>query len=302
METTEKEVTLTPQTNIQVDLREISPQGRYIKVFPVSILAFGCAGTFLLFVSQLEDKLGSGAYKDVWRAYDTNDGIEVAWNVVKLSRIPPVERKRIKTEVKLLKDIQHKNIIRYYNSWVDREKEQIIFVTEMMSSGSLKHYLRKNSIIRWNAVKKWCKQILSGLKFLHLNHIIHRDIKCDNLFINGTTGDIRIGDLGLSTRITEERSALKSINSAEIRQITAVTLTCLGTPEFMAPEMYEESYDEKVDIYAFGMCVIEMVTGLIPYHLCTSAAQVYKKVINVRFTTSSPFYPLIIIVFFLCAG
>ena len=48
-----------------------------------------------------------------------------------------------------------------------------------------------------------------------------------------------------------------------------------------APEMYEESYNEKVDIYAFGMCVLEMVTGLIPYHVCTSAAQIYKKVLNV---------------------
>lgn len=81
---------------------------------------------------------------------------------------------------------------------------------------------------------------------------------------------------------------MKANNSAEIRQITAVTLTCLGTPEFMAPEMYEESYDEKVDIYAFGMCVIEMVTGLIPYHHCTSAAQVYKKVMSVSFS-SFPF-------------
>lgn len=73
-----------------------------------------------------------------WRAYDTNEGIEVAWNVVKLSRVPPNERKRIKTEVKLLRDIEHKNVIKYYNSWVDREKEQIIFITEIMSSGSLK--------------------------------------------------------------------------------------------------------------------------------------------------------------------
>jgi WNK lysine deficient protein kinase len=78
-----------------------------------------------------------------WRAYDTNEGIEVAWNVVKLSRIPPSERKRIKTEVKLLKDIPHKNVIKYFNSWVDREKEQIVFITEIMSSGSLKDYLRK---------------------------------------------------------------------------------------------------------------------------------------------------------------
>jgi serine/threonine protein kinase len=49
----------------------------------------------------------------------------------------------------------------------------------------------------------------------------------------------------------------------------------------MAPEMYEENYNEKVDIYAFGMCLLEMVTGLMPYHDCTSAPQIYKKVLNV---------------------
>jgi WNK lysine deficient protein kinase len=65
----------------------------------------------------------------------------VAWNVVKLNRIPKNERKRIKTEVKILKDIDHKNIIKYYSSWVDREKEQIIFITEIMSHGSLKEYV-----------------------------------------------------------------------------------------------------------------------------------------------------------------
>lgn len=48
-------------------------------------------------------------------------------------------------------------------------------------------------MIRWNAVKRWCRQILRGLEFLHANHIIHRDIKCDNIFINGATGDLRIG-------------------------------------------------------------------------------------------------------------
>jgi hypothetical protein len=111
-------IAASPLSTEQV--RETSPQGRYVK---------------------LEDRLGSGAYKDVWRAYDTNEGIEVAWNVVKLSRIPPSERRRIKTEVKLLKDIQHKNVMKYYNSWVDREKEQIVFITEIMSSGSLKGFI-----------------------------------------------------------------------------------------------------------------------------------------------------------------
>jgi WNK lysine deficient protein kinase len=87
------------------------------------------------------------------------------------------------------------------------------------------------------------------------------------------------GDLGLSTKITENGNVGGA--GKESRQITAAAMTCLGTPEFMAPEMYEENYNEKVDIYAFGMALLEMLTGLVPYHNCTSAAQIYKKVLNV---------------------
>lgn len=86
-------------------------------------------------------------------------------------------------------------------------------------------YLRKNPMIRWNAVKRWCRQILQGLEFLHTQHVIHRDIKCDNIFINGATGDLRIGDLGLSTKISEHGLA-----ASLDRPITAVAMTCLGTP------------------------------------------------------------------------
>lgn len=55
----------------------------------------------------------------------------------------------------------------------------------------------------------------------------------------------------------------------------------IGTPEFMAPEMYEEHYDEGVDVYAFGMCMLEMATSEYPYSECTGPAQIYKKVISV---------------------
>lgn len=59
------------------------------------------------------------------------------------------------------------------------------------------------------------------------------------------------------------------------------SLMTLGTPEFMAPELYEEEYNELVDIYAFGMCLLELVTVEYPYFECANAAQIYKKVTSV---------------------
>lgn len=223
---------------------ETSPQGRYLR---------------------FEEKLGSGQYKDVYRAYDTWEGIEVAWNTVNMKMLPKEDRKRIMNEVRLLQNLEHKNLVQFHGSWVNREKEQVVFVTEIVVNGSLKDFINKVELIRWKVVKRWVRQILRGLTYLHskIPPIIHRDLKCDNIFINGHTGDIRIGDLGLSTSSTR----------------TDKTMSVLGTPEFMAPELYDESYNEKVDIYAFGMCVLEMITKQRPYSECNNAAQIYKRVV-----------------------
>eukprot|EP00550_Attheya_septentrionalis_P012978 CAMPEP_0198304616 /NCGR_PEP_ID=MMETSP1449-20131203/57494_1 /TAXON_ID=420275 /ORGANISM="Attheya septentrionalis, Strain CCMP2084" /LENGTH=1027 /DNA_ID=CAMNT_0044007145 /DNA_START=252 /DNA_END=3335 /DNA_ORIENTATION=+ len=227
----------------QHDIAERSPGGRYVR--------------FL-------EKLGSGAYKDVYRAFDTIEGIEVAWNVVTLAGVPKTERSRIVNEVRLLERLHHNNIISFHGSWVNREKEQVIFVTEILSSGTLKSFINKVQVIRWKIAKRWAIQILNGLQYLHSYDppIIHRDLKCDNIFINGTTGDLRIGDLGLSTMVSNKNKAL----------------SVLGTPEFMAPELYDEVYDEKIDIYAFGMCLLEIITKEVPYSECSNPAQIFKKV------------------------
>lgn len=71
------------------------------------------------------------------------------------------------------------------------------------------------------------------------------------------------------------------METGKCTSITGLTFDPTGTPEFMAPEMYEEKYDEAVDVYAFGMCILEMATSEYPYSECQNAAQIYRKVTSV---------------------
>nr|KYP75027.1 Serine/threonine-protein kinase WNK1 [Cajanus cajan] len=211
--------------------------------------------------------LGKGASKTVYRAFDEYEGIEVAWNQVKLYDFlqNPEDLERLYSEIHLLKTLKHKNIMKFYTSWVDTANRHINFVTEMFTSGTLRQYRLKHRRVNIRAIKHWCRQILEGLLYLHSYDppVIHRDLKCDNIFINGNQGEVKIGDLGLA-------AILRKSNAAR----------CVGTPEFMAPEVYEEDYNELVDIYSFGMCILEMVTFEYPYSECNHPAQIYKKVVS----------------------
>lgn len=216
--------------------------------------------------SRLNEVLGRGAYKTVYKAFDEEEGIEVAWNQVRACDFVTTQRDedRLYAEVQLLRSLNHTSLMKFYDEWLDKKTYTINFITELFTSGTLRQYRQKHKKLDENVIKRWGKQILQGLLYMHGHPfpIIHRDLKCDNIFINGTTGQVKIGDLGLAT-LQSNTSAPRSV---------------LGTPEFMAPELYDEHYDEKVDIYAFGMCMLELATLEYPYCECKNAAQVYKKV------------------------
>lgn len=219
------------------------------------------SGRFLKF----DIELGRGSFKTVYKGLDTETWVEVAWCELQDRKLSKVERQRFKEEAEMLKGLQHPNIVRFYDFWESllKGKKCIVLVTELMTSGTLKTYLKRFKVMKPKVLRSWCRQILKGLHFLHTRAppIIHRDLKCDNIFITGPTGSVKIGDLGLAT--LKRASFAKSV---------------IGTPEFMAPEMYEEHYDESVDVYAFGMCMLEMATSEYPYSECQNAAQIYRKV------------------------
>ncbi|NXK86573.1 PAK3 kinase, partial [Formicarius rufipectus] len=91
---------------------------------------------------------------------------------------------------------------------------------------------------------------LQALAFLHCHQVIHRDLKADNILL-GMDGSVKLADFGLCAHITPERSKLSSL---------------LGTAHWMAPKyITEDAYGPKVDIWALGIVVIEMVQGQPPY-------------------------------------
>ncbi|XP_070803808.1 serine/threonine-protein kinase WNK1 isoform X2 [Pituophis catenifer annectens] len=240
---------------------ERSKKQEDIEELETKAVAFSPDGRFLKF----DIEIGRGSFKTVYKGLDTETTVEVAWCELQDRKLSKSERQRFKEEAEMLKGLQHPNIVRFYDSWEStvKGKKCIVLVTELMTSGTLKTYLKRFKVMKIKVLRSWCRQILKGLQFLHTRTppIIHRDLKCDNIFITGPTGSVKIGDLGLAT--LKRASFAKSV---------------IGTPEFMAPEMYEEKYDESVDVYAFGMCMLEMATSEYPYSECQNAAQIYRRV------------------------
>ena len=203
---------------------------------------------------RFEEELGSGSQKRVYLAYDTDTGCEVAWNSVLVDIKDSESIQKIKMEIEILKPLKHPNIINFIYCFFNEDKNEIVFITELFSGGSLSQHLNEFKHPRLRVVKLWCQEILKGLKYLHehVPPIMHRDIKCENIFINKNTGEVKIGDLGLGIILKDTEYANQFC----------------GTIEYCAPEVYQKKYGVKCDIYSFGISMIEMITGEKPYKEC----------------------------------
>ena len=233
---------LSPSSAKVVEIVEVSSDGRF---------------------SRFNEEIAKADYKLVYRAIDNDTGCEVAWNSIKTSNLTPAENEKIRNEVAIILRLNHPNIVHFIKAWHNREKQEVVFVTEIMTGGSLREYLKRIKSPHLRVIKQWCKGILNGLSYLHSQKpypIVHRNINSENIFVSSSTGDVRIGDLGHSTFMD-----------------TSYHSCALGSPNYSAPELFEGKYGPSVDVYAFGVVVLEMVTRRLPFWECRTLSKIYKK-------------------------
>ena len=204
-------------------------------------------------------KLGEGSYGKVYLIRSKETQKEYALKRISINeendnakRISIIEENYNKlslfmNEVNILKKIDHPNIISFRGAFKDKNKEVLNIITEYVDNGDLGQLLNQNhkneKYFEENQLLDWLIQCCLALKYLHGNEIVHRDIKPSNIFlmINNT---IKLGDFGISKDISMFHK----------------TKTLRGTPLYMAPEIFNNGYDCKVDIWSLGVTFCHLMT------------------------------------------
>ena len=212
-------------------------------------------------------ELGKGAFGSVYIVKRKQDKKIYAMKQVKIIGLSKKEINNAFNEVRILASLSHKNIIGYKEAFYDNNTETLNIVMEYADDGDLntkiKEKIKNHKYFEENVIWKTLIQILEGLKYLHKNCIIHRDLKSANIFLT-KKGIIKIGDLNVS-------KIIKSIGMAS---------TQTGTPFFASPEIWNSRpYDYKCDIWSVGCIIYEMARFHVPFR-AGSMRELYNNVMR----------------------
>ncbi|MDP9274352.1 MAG: serine/threonine protein kinase, partial [Chloroflexota bacterium] len=198
---------------------------------------------------ELADRIGGGGMADVFRAHDRTLGRDVA---VKLMRPAfandPEFVERFHREFEALGAIDHPNIVRVLDYGASAGGPFIVM--ELVRGGTLRDLMRTLGRVDQYAAAEIVAAIADGLEAAHVRGVLHRDLKPDNVLLDGE-GRPKIADFGI----------------ARLAAATAITRTgeLLGTPQYLAPEqMSGDVVDERADVYSLGVILYEMLTGTQP--------------------------------------
>ena len=162
------------------------------------------------------------------------------------------EIEMIRGEINLLRSLSHENIVAYLGTECAPNNTLYIF-TEWVPGGNLQQLQKKFGTLSETVVRKYTAQILTGLNYLHENHVIHRDIKGANILVDDR-GTIKLTDFGASKRMSGGATLVDENQSLR------------GTPFYMAPEVIMQvGHGRKADVWSVGCTVLQMLSGNPPW-------------------------------------
>lgn len=213
--------------------------------------------------------LGEGAYSAVYKVLRLADRENYALKKVKLPSLSDKEKQNALNEVRLLASIRHDSIIAYKEAFFDDKTRCLCIVTEYADSGDLFQLITKHTNakkhIPENDVWRYLHGMCHGLKALHDMRILHRDLKCANVFLNASGGEVqaKLGDFNVS-KVAKR----------------GLCMTQTGTPYYASPEVWRDMpYDAKSDMWSIGCVLYEMV-ALRPPFRAEDMEGLYRKVLR----------------------
>uniref|UniRef100_A0A674IBX0 Uncharacterized protein n=1 Tax=Terrapene triunguis TaxID=2587831 RepID=A0A674IBX0_9SAUR len=208
----------------------------------------------------------AGAFGRCYKFTDTSTGKVYAIKIVPQSRISRLEsRGKVEREIELHSHLSHRHVVGFHRHFADRDN--IYMILEYCSHKSLAHILKARKTLTEPEVRYYLRQIIAGLRYLHQQGIIHRDLKLSNFFLTKNM-QVKIGDLGLATR-DEQAGRRRGV-------------VC-GTPNYLAPEVIaKKGHSFQSDIWALGCIMYTALTGCSPFEI-THKQEMYQCIREGRY-------------------
>ena len=206
---------------------------------------------------EILSQIGHGNFGKIFKIRRKQDNKILIWKELDYGQMTSKEKEQIVTEVNILRELNHPNIVKYYERVIDKKNSKIYIIMEYCEGGDISHlinsYKKKGQYIPEEIIWKIFTQVLKAVHAIHTHKqgkIIHRDIKPSNIFLD-KNNNIKLGDFGLSRILPQE---------------TTFAYSHVGTPYYMSPEQIEETkYNEKSDIWSLGCFLYELAALRPPF-------------------------------------